>query len=162
MEAKRIADSRVTLSHLMGPQDANTLGNVHGGVLMKLVDEAAALCAMRHSEHIVVTVAIDSMTFRKPILIGSVVTIHAELTYVGRTSMEVRIQVIAENPISREGGHTNSGYLVFVAIDSDHKPCEVPPLKLESDAEKDRWKQAEDRQAFRKQQQYNEEALKDG
>src|SRR5690606_11750919 len=96
---KRIADSKFTLSGLMGPQDANGQGNVHGGVIMKLVDEAGALVAMRHARTPVVTVAVDSMTFMEPIYVGNLVMFNAELTYVGRTSMEVRVEVVAENPL---------------------------------------------------------------
>jgi len=157
MDAKSVADSRVTLSQLMGVQDANGLGNVHGGIIMKLVDEAGALAAMRHAQNAVVTVAVDSMTFKKPIRIGSVVTIHAELTYVGRTSMEVRVLVRAEHPISGQEAHTNSAYVVYVALDSDSVPCEVPPLKLQTDQEKLLWKHAEARQQYRKTQLAREE-----
>src|SRR5256885_3087901 len=96
---KHIADSRLSLSALMGPQDANGLGNVHGGVIMKMVDEAGALVAMRHAGTIVVTIVMDSMTFLEPILVGNLVQCRAELTWVGRTSMEVRVEVIAENPL---------------------------------------------------------------
>src|SRR3989304_5964313 len=112
MEAKSIAASRISLSQLMGPQDANTLGNVHGGVIMKLVDEAGALAAMRHAQNPVVTVAIDSMTFRHPIRIGDLVMVSAELTYVGRTSMEVNVEVIAEHPFNGTRQQTNSACLV--------------------------------------------------
>jgi uncharacterized protein (TIGR00369 family) len=160
MEAKSIDASRITLSHLMGPQDANRLGNVHGGVIMKLVDEAGALVAMRHAQNVAVTVAVDSMTFKHPIRIGDVVTIQAELTFVGRTSIEVHVDVIAEHPLTGESTHTNSAYLVYVAIDSEGRPCEVPPLKLETETQRTRWKNAEQRQLFRKQQQAQEEALR--
>ncbi|HLA43493.1 MAG TPA: acyl-CoA thioesterase [Aggregatilineales bacterium] len=162
MDAKSITNSRVTLSQLMGPQDANRLGNVHGGVIMKHVDEAGALAAMRHAQNVVVTVAVDSMTFKHPIRIGDVVTINAELTYVGRTSMEVRVEVTAEHPIMGTSTHTNSAYLVYVALDSEGHPCEVPPLKLETEQEKRRWEGAEQRQKFRKHQQAQEAALEHG
>src|SRR5574339_999955 len=108
---KPISASRITLSQLMHPEHANLLGNVHGGWVMKLVDEAGALSCMRHAQRKVVTVAIDSMTFREPIKIGDLVILHAEVTYTGRTSMEVEVHVLAEDPITRERTNTNAAYL---------------------------------------------------
>lgn len=156
MEAKTVAFSRISLSQMMTIQDANNLGNIHGGVIMKLADVAGAIAAMRHAQNAVVTVTVDSMVFKRPIRIGDLVTINAELTYVGRTSMETRVEVIAQHPFSGEGSHTNLAYIVYVALDKDGKPCEVPPLLLESDLERERWTQAEQRQAFRKAQQAQE------
>jgi len=125
---KTIADSRFTLSALMGPQDANAQGNVHGGVIMKMVDEAGALVAMRHSRTSIVTVAIDSMTFVEPIFVGNLVLCNAELTYAGRTSMEIRVEVIAENPLLGTSKISNIAYLVYVAIDTNGHPTPVPEL----------------------------------
>jgi uncharacterized protein (TIGR00369 family) len=152
MESKRIADSRMSLSALMGPQDTNGHGNVHGGVIMKMVDEVGALAAMRHARAPVVTVAIDSMTFDEPIRVGNVVQCTAELTYVGRTSMEVRVQVVAENPIMGTSSVTNTAYLVYVALGSDGRPTPVPQLEYATDEERHRAEQAKARQAFRRQQ----------
>lgn len=149
---KNPSESAVTLSDLMGPQDANGLGNVHGGVIMKRVDEAGALAAMRHAASPVVTVQIDSMTFRKPILIGHLVTIYAELTYVGRTSMEVRVEVKAEHPYTGEITETNTAYLVYVALDDEGHPRPVPPLQPENETQALRMEQAKIRQKFRKEQ----------
>lgn len=144
----------------MGPQDANGLGNVHGGVIMKMVDEAGALACMRHSGGPVVTVRMDSMTFRKPIYVGQLVTLSAELTYAGRTSMEVRVMVTAENPfIAGDITTTNLAYVVFVAIDSEGHPRPVPTLQPENDLQKRRMEQAQKRQAFRKQQQQEEQEI---
>lgn len=156
MDGKTTADSRITLSQLMGPSNANMLGNVHGGVIMKMVDEAGALTAMRHAQNPVVTVAVDSMTFKDPIRIGELVIVKAELTYVGRTSMEVRVDVIAEHPILGTSRHTNSAYLVYVALDREGHSAEVPPLHLLTDQEKSRWQEAESRQKFRKTQREKE------
>src|SRR5688572_32678152 len=119
MDAKRIADSRVTLSQLMGTQDANVLGNVHGGIIMKLADEAGGLVALRHAQAPSVTVAVDSVMFMHPIHIGNFVQFNAELTYVGRTSMEVRVEVISENPITGETIRSNTAYYVYVALDGE-------------------------------------------
>lgn len=152
MESKRIADSRVTLSHMMGPQDANGLGNVHGGIIMKLADEAGGLVAIRHAQAPAVTVAVDSMMFIHPIYIGNFVQFNAELTYVGRTSMEVRVEVIRENPMSGEKIVSNTAYYVYVALDSSGKPKPVPPLLYETEEEKRRAELAKERQAYRKEQ----------
>lgn len=151
-EIKRIDDSRITLSALMGPQDTNGLGNVHGGVIMKMVDEAGALAAMRHARAPVVTVAIDTMTFLEPIRVGDVVQCSAALTYVGRTSMEVRVRVKTENPITGRSSITNTAYLVYVALDASGRPQSVPQLEFVSDEERERALQAKERQEFRKRQ----------
>jgi uncharacterized protein (TIGR00369 family) len=141
--------SRVTLSQLMHPEHANLLGNVHGGWIMKLVDEAGALACMRHAQKKVVTVAIDSMTFRQPIRIGDLIIINAEVTYTGRTSMEAEVQVVAENPVTGERTHTNTAYLLYVALDDEGRPTSVPALIIETEEEKQRMEQAKKRQAYR-------------
>jgi uncharacterized protein (TIGR00369 family) len=154
--AKTPSQSRITLSQLMGPTDANTLGNVHGGIIMKLVDEAGALSAMRHAGATVVTVNIDSMSFHKPIFVGSLVILEAEVTYVGRTSIEVRVEVRAENAVTGQGTSTNLAYLVYVAIDQAGNPITVPPLRAENELQEKRMLQAQARQEFRKQQRKQE------
>jgi uncharacterized protein (TIGR00369 family) len=151
-KGKRVSESRVTLNALMGPQDTNGHGNVHGGVIMKMVDETAALTAMRHSRRPVVTVVMDSMTFMEPIRVGMLVECRAELTYVGRTSMEVRVRVTAENPLAGTSEVTNTAYLVFVALDENGRPVRVPELILETDEERAQAERAKARQEFRKQQ----------
>ncbi len=148
-QPKPISASRVTLSQLMHPEHANLLGNVHGGWIMKLVDEAGALACMRHAQRKVVTVAIDSMTFREPIKIGDLVTFNAVVTYTGRTSMEAEVNVHAENPVTRERSHTNTAYLVYVALDDSGKPTEIPQLKAETDEENQKLNQAKERQERR-------------
>lgn len=158
--SRTISDSRFTLSALMGPQDTNALGNVHGGVIMRMVDEAGALVAMRHAGKPVVTVAIDSMTFMEPILLGNLVQCKAELTYVGRTSMEVRVEVMAENPFMGNAKTTNMAYLVYVALDmtSGH-PSPAPELEYETNEERARGEQAKARQEYRKHQREIEKRL---
>ena len=146
---KSVRHSRVTLSQLMHPEHANLLGNVHGGWIMKLVDEAGALACMRHAQKKVVTVAVDSMVFREPIKIGDLIILNAEVTYTGRTSMEAEVQVVAENPVTGERTHTNTAYLVYVALDDDGHPTSVPPLAIETEEEKQRMEQAQKRQAHR-------------
>ena len=146
---KTIHSSRVTISQLMHPEHANLLGNIHGGWIMKLVDEAGALACMRHAQRKVVTVAIDSMTFRQPIRIGDLIIINAEVSYVGRTSLEAEVQVLAENPITGERTHTNAAYLVYVALDDEGRPTSVPGLIAETDDERRRMEKAKARQEHR-------------
>ena len=149
---KPMRTSRVTISQLMHPEHANLLGNVHGGWIMKLVDEAGALACMRHARQKVVTVAMDSMTFRQPIKIGDLIILNAEVTYTGRTSMEAEVQVLAENPVTGERTYTNNAYLVYVALDDEGKPTSVPPLIAETDDEKRKTEQAKERQERRLKQ----------
>jgi acyl-CoA hydrolase len=135
----------------MTPSHANTLGNVHGGWIMKLVDEAGALAAMRHAQFRVVTVALDQMTFKQPILIGDLITLTAEVSFAGTTSMECEVQVVAENPITGISTHTNTAYLVYVALDERGRPVPVPRLIPESDEEMQRFEEGRLRQEYRKQ-----------
>jgi len=152
LQPKPVGASRITISQLMHPEHANLLGNVHGGWIMKLVDEAGALACMRHAQRKVVTVAIDSMTFRQPIRIGDLIILNAEVTYTGRTSMEVEVKVLAENPVTGEQTQTNTAYLVYVALDDDGKPTAVHPLRPETEEEKRKFEQAKERQAWRLKQ----------
>jgi uncharacterized protein (TIGR00369 family) len=133
----------------MLPTDANAYGNVHGGVVMKLVDDAGAIVATRHSRSIVVTVAVDSITFLSPIYVGNLVTLTAALSYVGRTSMEVEVSVEAEDPLTGDKTHTNTAYVVYVALDQDGRPTEVPPLIAESEEERERMAKGRRRQEAR-------------
>ncbi len=150
---KTIRASRIQIAQLMQPEHANSQGNVHGGWIMKLVDEAGALACMRHAQRRVVTVAIDSMVFHQPIRIGDLVILTAEVTYAGRTSMEAEVQVIAENPISGQRTHTNTAYVVYVALDDQGNPTPVPPLIPESDEDLRRMEAARQRQTHRLSQQ---------
>ena len=146
---KPMRASRVTLSQLMHPEHANLLGNVHGGWIMKLADEAGALSCMRHAQKKVVTVAIDSMTFRQPIRLGDLVILNSEVTYTGHTSMEATVEVLAENPLTGERTHTNTAYLVYVALDNHGRPSAVPPVKAETEEDQRKMEQAQLRQARR-------------
>ena len=149
LKAKPMSASQISIAQLMQPEHANNLGNVHGGWIMKLVDEAGALACMRHAQRRVVTVAIDQMVFRQPIRIGDLVNLKAEVTYAGRTSLEAEVQVTAEDPVSGKQTHTNTAYLVYVALDKNGQPAPVPPLLAETDDEKQRMRQAEKRQQRR-------------
>ncbi len=149
--AKRVSDSRVTLSQLMQPHHASYLGFVHGGEIMRLIDEVGALACMRHARRPVVTVAVDQIFFNEPIRIGDLVILTAEVSYVGRTSMEVEVQVVAENPLTGERRHTNTAYLVYVALDEHGRPTPVPRLVLETEDQRRRFREAEERQRLRLQ-----------
>lgn len=151
LAAKCSSDSQVTLNQQMMPSDANPLGNIHGGYVMKLIDEAGALAAMRHARRPVVTVAIDSITFLSPVKVGHLLTLRSSVNWVGKTSIEVGVRVEAENPITGEITHTNSAFAVFVALDDFAKPCPVPPLILETAEDRRRWEEAEARQQLRLQ-----------
>ena len=147
--AKAASESRVTLSLVMMPEHANMYGNVHGGVIMKLVDEAAGTASMRHAQRPVVTVAIDSMTFLSPVHVGELLSCNAKVTYVGRTSIEVNVTVEAEDIMTGRKTHTNSACAVYVALDDDGRPCHVPALLVTSDEERRDWEAGRARQEAR-------------
>lgn len=158
MQAKTVKDSQTTLNQLMLPEHANPMGNVHGGVIMKLVDETAGLCAIRHARKPVVTIAIDSMTFYSPVHVGNVLSLSASVNWIGRSAMEIGVRVVAENPLTGERTHTNSAFVVYVALDGTGRPAEVPPLTLETDEERRRWAEAEVRQQRRLERRQKKEA----
>ena len=157
MEGKPVSQSRVTLTQLMGPGQANTMGNVHGGHIMKVCDEAGGMAAVKHARRPVVTVTVDSMAFHSPVHIGNLLTVTAEVTWVGRTSMETRVVVTAENVLSGQVTHTNTAYFVYVGLDENGRPAPVPPLICETDEDKSRFERAAARQAYRLQLRQQEE-----
>lgn len=158
MEGKTVSESRVTLTQLMGPSQSNTLGNVHGGLIMKLCDEAGGMAAAKHARRPSVTVTVDSMTFHSPVHIGNLVTVNAEVTWVGRTSMETRVVVTAENVLTGAITHTNTAYFVYVALGEDGKPVNVPPLICQTEEEKARFERAAQRQAQRLERRRQEKS----
>jgi uncharacterized protein (TIGR00369 family) len=139
---RSVSDSKVTLTQMMEVTDANVAGNVHGGVIMRLVDTAAALAAIKHSGGVALTVGIDEMTFLEPVQIGEVVVLRACVNDVGRTSMECGVRVEAEDPLTGVIRHVNSAYLVFVAVDGQGRPRPVPPLIAQSGDERRRQREA--------------------
>jgi uncharacterized protein (TIGR00369 family) len=149
MEAKSAESSGVTLTLLMGPSEANLLGNVHGGVIMKLCDEAGGMAAVKFARRQAVTVAVDSMSFHSPVHLGNLLTISAEVSWTGRTSLETRVVVTAENVLSGEVTHTNTAYFVYVALGDDGRPTLVPPLLCETEEQKARFARAAARQQQR-------------
>lgn len=152
MDGKKVSESMTIMSQEMNPEHANPAGNVHGGVIMKLIDTAAGVVAKRHARSNVVTASIDRLDFINPVYVGDLVILKASLNYVGKTSMEVGVRVESENTITGEIRHTASAYLTFVALDENGKPKPVMPLILETEEEKRRYKEAQKRRMLRLQE----------
>jgi len=146
---KPVRASETTLSDLMGPADANINGTVFGGRVLALVDKAAGVCAMRHSSCQVVTVAMERVEFMIPIKVGGLLIVEARIHYVGRSSMEIGVEVYAEDTASGRRLHTNSCLVTMVALDKKGRPAPVPGLELETPEEKERWAAAQGRRKFR-------------
>lgn len=157
MQGKRPSESQTCTSMLMLPEDANPWGHVHGGVILKSIDNTAALVAMRHARCNVVTASLDRMEFIAPAHVGELVTLRASLNFVGRSSMEVGVRVEAENLMTGEVRHTGSAYLTFVALDKDRNPIPVPPLLLETEEDFRREAEARDRRKSRLEQKMREQ-----
>jgi len=145
------SESDVVLVQVMELTDANLAGNVHGGVIMRLIDTAAGIAAHKHCGGRVVTVAMDEMSFLEPVFIGDVVTVRAMVNDVGRTSMEVGVRVEAENFGTKRRVHSSSAYVVYVALDEEGKPREVPPLVVETEKQTQRQREAKVRREARLQ-----------
>lgn len=146
---KRAAESQVILVQLMEITDANLLGIVHGGVVMKLVDTAAGLAAMKHCGGPAVTVAMDEMSFLAPVHVGDTVTVLASVNDAGNTSLEVGVSVESEQVLTGKRTHTSSAYLVFVALDVDGRPRPVPPVVAETEVQRRRQREAKIRRETR-------------
>lgn len=158
MEGRAVNDSQVSLTLIMTPQDANLAGNVHGGVVMKHIDNAAGVVAARHTHTNVVTASVDRLDFHNPAFIGNLLLVKASLTMVGRTSMEIGVRVEAEDMVSGQRRHIASAYLTFVALDKNLKPCPVPPLILETEEERRRHREAQERRRVRLLEKKKEKA----
>ncbi len=139
----------VVMTVLMTPDMANFSGNVHGGTILKFLDQVAYACASRYSAGYVVTLSVDQVTFKQPIHVGELVTFFARVNHVGTTSMEVGIRVEAENIQNRTVRHTNSCYFTMVAVDENRVPKVVPELVLVDDLAKKRYRDAEKRKQLR-------------
>jgi uncharacterized protein (TIGR00369 family) len=150
LEPTPVSASRSTLSRIMTSLDVNLLGTVHGGVVMKLVDDAAGVAAARHSRGNAVTAAMDEMVFLRPVRIGDLVHVHAQVNWAGRTSMEVGVRVTAERwDETLPAEHVASAYLVFVAVDEQGEPRAVPPVVAEDDVDRRREAEAGIRRSHR-------------
>lgn len=149
-QGRSIAYSRTATRRMMELIDANGQGNVHGGVVMRLVDESAAIVAIKHSQRSVVTARVETFSFLAPAFIGDMVTVNCEMNFVGRTSMEVAVDVTAEDLITREVRKIASSYVIYVAIDEQRQPTPVPPLIPADDEERVIIERARVRRALRK------------
>ena len=148
-EAQSPDESASEIADLMMPGDVNNLGHVFGGVVLSMVDRAAAVTAMRHSRQPCVTVSINQVDFKEPIYTGEFVTCSARVHYVGRTSMEIGVRVVAEHPITGRRRNTNDCLLTFVAIDENSRPARVPGLKLVTEEDRQRFEDGERRRENR-------------
>ena len=149
MEGKKVSESSVILAQQMNPQDANPAGNVHGGIIIKLIDTIAGAVATKHARANTVTASIDRLDFHNPVYVGNLLTLKASLDMVGRTSMEIGVRVESEDLITGKIRHTASAYLTFVALDKKGKPILLPPLILETREQKRRNREAMDRRKTR-------------
>jgi acyl-CoA hydrolase len=143
MTAKPPSESVSVLSRWMGIGDANSAGNVHGGVILHMCDEVAGIAAVRHSGRRCVTAGMDRMTFRDPVLVGALVTVKATVNAAWRTSMEVGVRVESENIRTGEVTHTSTAYLTMVALDDEGGPTTIPELKPETADEQRRAREAQ-------------------
>ncbi|MFE3552838.1 acyl-CoA thioesterase [Streptomyces kronopolitis] len=147
---KPTSASRITLSHIMTSVDTNLLGTVHGGVIMKLVDDAAGAVAGRHSGGPAVTASMDEMVFLEPVRIGDLVHVRAQVNWTGRSSMEVGVRVLAERwNESSPAQQVGSAYLVFAAVDEQGTPRRVPPVVPETERDQRRYQEAQIRRTHR-------------
>lgn len=146
-----LCQHELSMTVLMTPDMANFSGKVHGGAILKKLDEVAYACASRYSGSYVVTLSVDQVLFKQPIHVGELVTFLASVNHVGRSSMEIGIKVLAEDIRNKVIRHTNSCYLSMVAVDENGTPAEVPPLKLETSLQKLRFDKATLRKKLRKQ-----------
>lgn len=149
--AHPVSYSEATMTQLMLPQWVNLHGTVHGGYILMLADQIAYVVASRHAGRPTVTASFDEVDFRSPIQVGDIVTLHARVNYVGRSSMEIGVRVEAEDLFTRETRHANSCYITMVAVDEAGRPAPVPALLLETDAERARHGRAEERRKIREQ-----------
>ena len=152
LQRKKVSESEMTTARLMMPTDANVMGNVFGGSIMKYTDEIAAIVAWRHAGKNVVTAAIDRMNFYAPVYLGNLLLLKAAVNYVGHTSMEIGVRIEALDPSTRKGTHTGSCYLTYVALDEKGKPSPVPALITTTADQKRRFKEAMTRRKLREEE----------
>lgn len=146
-----MAEKQLSMTVLMTPDLVNFSGKIHGGAVLKMLDQVAYACAARYCGHYVVTLSVDQVYFRQPIHVSELVTFLASVNYTGRTSMEIGIKVIAEDTHQRLVRHVMSSFFTMVSVDSDGKPTAVPMLELSNDVEKARFQAALDRKKLREQ-----------
>ncbi|MCL1833420.1 MAG: acyl-CoA thioesterase [Leptospirales bacterium] len=149
MEGKKVKATSVTVIQQMTQQDANLAGNVHGGVILKLIDNTAGIVGIRHTGGNVVTASIDRVDFHSPVYVGNILRVSASINYVGSSSMEIGVRVEAEDLITGEVRHTGSAYLTFVALDEHYKAKKIDQIIIETDDEKRRNFEAQERKRMR-------------
>ena len=135
MSEQRLNERRVVLSHIMTPDMINFSGTIHGGHILHFLDQIAYACAVKYSRHNVVTLSVDQVLFKQPIYAGELVSFFANVNYVGKTSMEIGIRVVAENLKTCAHRHVMTCYFTMVAVDETMKPCVVPPLSVNTEEE---------------------------
>lgn len=150
MNQLNLPNHQLTMTVLMTPDMANFSGNVHGGAILKLLDQAAYACASRYSGSYVVTLSVDQVTFRQPIYVGELVTFLASVNHTGNTSMEIGIKVITENIQARTVRHANSCFFTMVAVDQNGKPTSIHPLRPSTPDEERRFAAAQARKEMRR------------
>lgn len=141
----------LVMSEVMTPDKVNFNGNVHGGHLLSLLDRVAYACASRYAAKTIVTLSVDQVFFKEPIYVGELVICSASVNYVGHTSLEIGIRVVAENLLKRTSRHTNTCYFTMVALGDDGKPTQVPPLTIENPTQQRRYDEAVQRKQTRLQ-----------
>ena len=144
---------RLTMAVLMTPDLANFSGKVHGGAILRLLDQVAYSCASRYARTYVVTLSVDQVLFRAPVLVGDLVHALASVNYVGTTSMEIGIKLVAENPRGRSVRHAISCFFTMVAVDPEGRPTPVPPLQLDTEEQQRRYALADLRRSLRRELQ---------
>lgn len=153
--------AELTMTVLMTPDKANFSGNVHGGTLLKYLDEVAYACASRYAGQYVVTLSVDQVNFRQPVHVGELVTFLASVNYVGNTSMEIGIKVVTEDIRQKTVRHTNSCFFTMVALDESGRPVPVPKLTPQTTDQKRRFAQAQQRRQIRRELEERYQAIKD-
>jgi len=154
------ASHQLSMTILMTPDMANFAGNVHGGTILKYLDQVAYACASRYAGHYVVTLSVDQVVFRQPIHVGELVTFLASVNYTGRTSMEIGIKVVTEDIRKQVVRHANSCYFTMVAVDDQGQPTAVPPLALRTLEEKQRYEAARQRRELRQEMEKHHQEIK--
>jgi acyl-CoA hydrolase len=148
-KGKPVKESQVDVNHIVLPNEGSARGYVLGGVVMHMVDMTAAIAAHRHSRRLVVTASMDKIDFHHPIKVGHLMILKASVNFVSRTSMEIGVKVFSENILTGEQQHTSTAYLTFVALDDNGKPTPVADLILETDNDKRRFSEAQERRRKR-------------
>ncbi len=149
MNSKKVSESAAEFNHLVLPPDINAIGTVFGGRLMEWIDEAASVVAMRHCRNVAVTASMDALNFISPIRLGEIVILKSSVNYTHKTSMEIGVRIENENPKTGVRKHTASAYLTFVALDENGSSTEVPSLTCDTEDQKRRYKEGEERRAVR-------------